>query len=88
MAAVGLRYEGPSAEETAFGVWPENWQAVEVFLAMGTQWSRDMGGAVTGLRYEALPVVERRLGICRSQSAAVFHGIRIMERVAIEIMRR
>lgn len=83
-----MRYEGPDAETTAFGVWPENWQAVEVFCAMGTQWNKGVNGAGTGLRYEALPVVEQRLGIARAQRAAVFQGVRIMERIALDLMSR
>jgi len=43
-------------------VWPEHWHAVQVFLGMATQWQAVGGGfgfVWTGLRYEALPVVER-----------------------------
>lgn len=37
---------------------PDNWPAVEVFVAMGTQWRRaGMGGVATGLDYAALPAV-------------------------------
>lgn len=55
---------------------------------MGTQWNKGMNGAGTGLRYEALPVVEQRLGVARAQRAAVFQGVRIMERVALDLMSR
>ena len=60
-------------------VYPENWQAVQVFVAMLTQWRVGMSGAV-GLDYGVLPVVESRLGVRRKQRADVFASLRIMER--------
>ncbi len=42
-------------------VWPEGWHALQVFLAMETQWNVaatfEHGLRLVGLRYEALPVV-------------------------------
>lgn len=41
-------------------IWPENWHAVRVFLALATQWSwagTGLGSRRTGLRYEAIAAV-------------------------------
>ena len=41
-------------------VWPENWHAVRVFLALATQWhwaATGHGSRRTGLRYEAIAAV-------------------------------
>ncbi|WP_024328862.1 MULTISPECIES: DUF1799 domain-containing protein [unclassified Thioalkalivibrio] len=42
-------------------VWPENWDAVEVFLRCQTQWRVGMAGA-TGLDYAGVDVALRRYG--------------------------
>lgn len=78
-----MKYEGPPPED--FGVWPENWQTVEVFAAMGTQWNRDAHGRKCGLRYEVLPTVEPRLGVKKSRRAGVFRNLRIMEVAALDL---
>jgi hypothetical protein len=39
--------------QTEFEVWPENWDAVQLFTACATQWRVAMGG-VTGLDYTAV----------------------------------
>lgn len=77
-------WEGET-REAAVAVWPENWQALQVFCAMGTQWrvSAGMSGLIwTGLEYTALPVVEARMGIPRADRADLFSRLRIMESAA------
>ena len=61
---------------------------VEVFSAMGTQWNVDMNGNRVGLRYEALPMAMDGYAIKKSKRRDVFHGVRIMERAALEIFRK
>ena len=36
-----------------FGVWPENWPAIEMFLRVQTQWRTTMSGVI-GLDYAAV----------------------------------
>lgn len=67
-------------------IWPENWQAVMVFAAMGTQWTVGNAGVI-GLRYESLPVVMRHLGVPPPARAGVFADLRILESAAKEAMR-
>lgn len=84
MAAAGLRPEDFEGDTPA--IWPENMTTVEVMAAMGTQWQTGFNGP-TGLRYEALPVVLRLLGVPRDEHRDVFHGLRVMERAALAEMR-
>jgi hypothetical protein len=85
LAAFGL----PSVErpDSDIVVWPENEKTVEVFIAMGTQWNVGMNGAI-GLRYESLPAVMRYCAVPNAERGDAFAGLRIMERAALEEMRR
>lgn len=67
-------------------IWPDNVQAVNVFVAMSTQWRVGMGGA-TGLDYAALPVVMRLAGVPPADRAEVFDAVRAMEEAALTTMR-
>lgn len=68
-------------------VFPDNWRALEVFDAMGTQWRVGEMGAV-GLDYGVLPAVIRLQGIPRSEWADLFESIRILEGEALSVMRK
>jgi hypothetical protein len=83
-AAAAFGIEAPQQQPEETGVYPENWQAVQLFSAMGNQWHSSMGGR-EGLRYEALPVVEQRLGIKKKHSADVFAALQVMEREALSV---
>ena len=88
MAAFGFKdFQPPDwmvEEDThaeQFGVLPENWEAVSVFLACATQWSVGHEGAYTGLRYESVRVVMR---LHRVRDAAdVFGRVQRMESAAL-----
>ncbi len=72
---------GPPVE-----IWPDNIIAVNVFVAMSTQWRTGVSGA-TGLDYGVLPHVMRLVGVGVKDRAAVFDEIRLMEDAALEMMR-
>ena len=68
-------------------VYPENWPAVDVFIAMSTQWRVGMAGA-TGLEYLVLfRLLDRRFGDS-DEWDGVFEDIRVMESAALEQMRK
>lgn len=85
-----------SAEEQALGipeerasrdydVWPENWPAVQVFVACGTQWRRTgREGRMCGLDYAAVEAVMRMLGT--PEPAATFGRVRAMEAEVLEVL--
>lgn len=69
------------------GIWPDNIAAVNVFVAMSTQWRTGFNGP-TGLDYNALPVVMRMIGVPQKDRADAFDGVRTMEDAALEVMRK
>ncbi len=73
---------GPPVE-----VWPDNLIAVNVFIAMSTQWRTGYAGP-TGLDYAALPAVLRLTGVPAAERAGVFDALRAMEDAALETMRK
>lgn len=69
-------------------VWQDNWQTLQVFADLMSQWNVGMNGVI-GLRYEALPLVFELHNIKRKQQREIFDGLRVMERAAItEINKR
>ena len=75
------------AEPLPIEIWPENYQAYGVFSALGTQWRIGMNGP-TGLDYNVLPLIEKRLQVPEEDSADLFECLRIMENEALDEMRR
>jgi hypothetical protein len=71
-------------EPEVLDVWPEHWQAVHVFAAMGTQWNVGMAGPI-GLRYEALPLVMKMRRVPREDRPQVFDCLRVMEGEALRV---
>ncbi len=87
LEAVGDEIEEEAPED--FEVWPENWQTVEVFRAMQTQWSvigRMDAVLFQGLRYEALEPVFRLLDVPKKSRGDVFFELRSMEHAALKIL--
>ena len=70
-------------------VWPDNLPALNVFIAMSTQWRRaGSAGQAVGLDYTALPEVWRRTKTPSDQRDLVFDDLRVMEDAALEQMQR
>lgn len=61
---------------TDLEVFPENWEAVNVFLACGTQW-RYRERTITGLEYASVEAVLRLRAI--KAASETFERVRIME---------
>jgi hypothetical protein len=86
LAAFGIPLNA-APPETHLEVWPENEDIVRLFIALNTQWERSgMSGKASGLRYECVPAVMKFLGIRKSRQAVAFHGLRTMERAALEVI--
>ncbi len=67
-------------------VWPEHWHALQLFLAMHTQWLRVHQHRV-GLNYAVLPVVRQAVRVARpyhQRWSRVFAQLQIMEAAALE----
>ena len=72
------------AAPAAFPVHPDNWPAVETFLALSTQW-RHAGapGIPTGLDYAAIEPTLRLIG--HEPTPGLFAGLRLMEAEALNV---
>lgn len=66
-----------------FEVFEENWEAVQIFLRMTTQWNR-IDGAFIGLNYVALESILRVLEV--ENKKAVFEDIQFMEFEALRVL--
>jgi hypothetical protein len=74
------RMLGPAAPAD-FEVWPDNWPAVEAFIAVQTQWATGMGGA-TGLDYARVRAGLAMAGI--DVTPELFGQLRLLESGALE----
>ena len=72
-------------KEEGFKVWPENWPALQAFLAVQTQWASGMGGA-TGLDYMRVRAGLEMAGI--EVTPELFQSLRLMESAALEVFAR
>ena len=72
----------PKADR-AYGVWRENWPALELFLACSTQWRTGPGGVI-GLDYVAVRQVMDWLSI---DGTELFRDLQVMEREAIRLFQ-
>ncbi|MET3132859.1 hypothetical protein AAKU55_003140 [Oxalobacteraceae bacterium GrIS 1.11] len=68
----------------------ENWKTLLVFMDMAGQW-RWTGGMESrrdGLEYGSLPLVYEAHGIGKKKRVAVFRGLQVMERSALNVWRQ
>lgn len=99
-AARALYRRAPAAQElAAFGIeaadiaeppvelYPDTLPALDLFAALGTQWRVGQGG-VTGLDYAAAESALRLQRAPRSRWPTLFADLRVMERAALEELRR
>jgi hypothetical protein len=80
------------AENDLLEIWPEHWNTVTVFLALSTQWKREipaMSGTMIwrGMDYAAIEPVIRLMGFW-SERAEIFGGLQIMEKAAINVLNK
>lgn len=68
-----------------FEVHPDNWEIVQLFLALSTQWVIAGMGSYVGINYCAVEPTARLAGI--EMTPDVFGGLRLMESAALEKMR-
>jgi hypothetical protein len=84
-AAFGLTVEeasGPPVE-----VWPDNVDAINLFLSIATQWRTGMAGA-TGLDYNVLYHKMDRMKLSDERYDELEQEIRVIEDAALDAMRK
>lgn len=75
---------GGEPPELSFEVWPENWPAVELFMAAATQW-RHGGKGPTGLDYTAVEALMRLRRVAKRDRADLLADVQIMERASLAV---
>jgi hypothetical protein len=77
----------PAQEEddSDFLVYPENRDAVELFLRCRSQWQYGPMGGVIGLRYEGVEAL-LDVAIPKRRRSEIMAAIQIMEWAALEVM--
>ena len=66
-------------------IFPENENAIELFLNVQTQWNTSVGG-ITGLNYASVLAVIDIFGY--DDSKAVFSDLQVMEITALQIFNK
>lgn len=67
-----------------FGVWSENWDAVELFLRCQTQWRTGPGGVI-GLDYSVVLSLATLYLPASAEKQTILEDVQIMERRALEL---
>lgn len=67
-----------------FEVLPENWPAVLVFLACGTQWSKSSTDVPTGVPFDAIEIAMRRRSVPVDAQNDCWERVTWMVRVAVD----
>lgn len=75
----------PDTPAEDFGVWPENWPTIEMFLRVQTQWRTSMG-EVIGLDYAAVAWVLKLYGI--EDQRSLLEDLQVMEAAAMRVMNK
>lgn len=82
--AIGLTLDDVASPPVE--LWPENEQAVNVFLTLGTQWRFSGAGGPVGLDYNVLFTRLNRMPLADAAYEELFEDIRILESEALKVM--
>ncbi|GIX17697.1 MAG: hypothetical protein KatS3mg119_1883 [Rhodothalassiaceae bacterium] len=85
-AAFGLDAGRIAESEPALEIWPENVAAVQMWLAVQTQWRIDPAGQPTGLNYAGVAAAIEMAGI--RDRARMWEAICLMERETLLALSR
>lgn len=76
-----------------FEVWPENWNAVQLFLAVTSQWRKTVIATMSkvivrydGFDYPAVEAVMRIHNVPKAERAEMFRSLQVMEVAAATAM--
>jgi len=83
---MGLELPEAISDPDLFQVWEENWQVLEIFLKVQTQWRVGMGGLI-GLDYSAVAWV-LKLVASEDQHLTLLDDLQIMERAVLSLIAK
>jgi hypothetical protein len=72
-----------AATNAVFEVWEENWEAVQMFLRLQTQWRMGMNGVI-GLDYGAAKWLFRLYAVKVKDQRSLLEDLQVMEAAAME----
>lgn len=81
----GIPDESRPEKPSAYGVLPENWDAVNLFLALQTQWNITPSGTRSGLNYTSVRIVSNLRGM--KLTPELFSDIQLLELTLINTER-
>ena len=85
-AAFGLELQDlPPPPDEDFGIWPENWPVVEMFLRVQTQWRTTMSGVI-GLDYAAVRWLFKLYDV--EEPRALLEDHQMMEAAAMSVINK
>jgi hypothetical protein len=85
-AAMGIELPDlPPAPEEDFGILPENWPVVEMFLRVQTQWRTTMSGVI-GLDYAAVRWLFKLYDV--EEPRALLEDLQVMEAAAMSVINK
>lgn len=87
LEAAGLTRDDIKDSEEEILVWAENWQSLEIFCSLRTQWIAGFNGR-TGINYCSLPVVFDLYNIEKNSRLKIFEDIMVMENAALGVMQK
>lgn len=73
-------------EPVEMEVWEENWEAVDAFMRVQTQWKIGSMGGYMGLDYSGVEAALRMLNV--SNTAELFGKIQVMEFAALPVLNK
>ena len=82
--AYGLEIDPAMLAPEDYGVWAENWDAVDLFLRCQTQWRSGPGGLI-GLDYSVLLALATMYLPASAEAETVLEEVQIMEARALEL---
>lgn len=84
LAAFGLfAAEDQVLEQDVYWLWPENEEALSLWIGLQTQWNVGMAGAF-GLNYPGVEACMRMRDISRKKRAELFAVVQLMEQACLE----
>lgn len=75
------------AQRDDFHVLPDNWDTVQAFISVQTQWKEGYAGP-TGLDYNGVSFAFEMMGLKGTEKGrAIFEGLQLMEVAALKVFR-